>query len=269
PLGGRKFIDVTAQAGDLAKTAPLPGAAAFLNHQAAISFPSSASFIDFDNDGLLDIFVCNYVDWSPGKDLGQSFTLLGKGRAYGPPRAFTGTHCSLYRNKGDGTFEDVSVRAGIHVTGQQGEPVGKALGVIVADVDEDGYPDIIVANDTVRNFFFHNQGDGTFRERGQEAGIAYAEGTARGAMGIDFGWYRPERSAVVLGNFANEPTCLFCLEDPRRLLFNDVALIEGLAGPSRIVLKFGLFFFDYDLDGLLDLLTCNGHLEPAIHIVQS
>src|SRR5205814_129759 len=118
----------------------------------------------------------------------------------------------LYRNKGDGTFEDVSQKAGVQVfdrqTGDE-RPVGKSLGVVVADVDEDGHPDIIVANDTVRNFFFLNQRNGTFKEVGLSCGVALAEGRARGAMGIDFGEYRtgkagsPGKCAAVIANFAD------------------------------------------------------------------
>lgn len=267
---GKKFLDVTGQAGELAKTASWPKAQgpAFLEVQEAISFPSSAAFLDYDNDGRLDLFVCNYVTWSPHGDLHQEFTLTGLGRAYGPPRFFEGTQCTLYRNEG-GKFRDVSRQAGIHVFGELGKPVAKALGVIVCDADEDGWPDIVVANDTVRNFFFHNQRNGTFKEKGQETGVAYAEGTARGAMGIDWGEYRAGQCALLIGNFANEPDTFLRLDDPKRLLFSDVALMEGIAGPSRLPLVFGVFFFDYDLDGRLDFLTCNGHLEPEINRVQS
>jgi hypothetical protein len=275
--GGRRFIDVTAEAKDLARSMSRTAtpfedsgrATDFLEREEPISFPSSAAFVDYDNDGKLDLFVCHYVTWSPKTDLVQGFTLKGHGRAYGPPTSFTGSHCVLYRNLGDGKFEDVSAKAGIQVTGERGEAIGKSLGVAVCDVDGDGWPDIVVANDTVRNFFFHNQKDGTFKERGKETGVAYAEGSARGAMGIDWAEYRPGRFALVIGNFADEPNTLLRLDNPSSLLFSDVALIEGLAGPSRIVLKFGLFFFDYDLDGLLDLLTCNGHLEPDISLVQT
>jgi enediyne biosynthesis protein E4 len=193
--------------------------------------------------------------------------LPGGGPAYGPPRAFAGTQCVLYRNLGGGKFKDVSASAGIFVSGEHGEAAGKSLGLAVCDVDGDGWQDVIVANDTVRNFFFHNQRDGTFKERAREGGIAYSEGNAFGAMGIDCAEYRPGRFAVAIGNFANEPVTLYRLDNSRMLLFSDAAMAEGLQGPTRIVLKFGLFFFDFDLDGLLDLLICNGHLEPDIHTV--
>ncbi len=266
---GRKFLEVTHKAGDLAKTWNWPNTRGndFLNWNPPISFSTSAAFLDYDKDGHLDLFVCNYVQWSPKLDLTQPFNLQGIGRAFGPPTTFAGTQCRLYRNRGDGTFADVTRAAGIEVTGELGsggKPVAKALGVAVCDPDEDGWPDIAVANDTVRNFFFHNQGNGTFKEKGQETGVAYADGKARGAMGIDWGEYRPGQCALLIGNFANEPDTFFRLDDAKRLLFSDVAHIEGIAGPSRLPLVFGVMFFDYDLDGRLDFLTANGHLEPDI-----
>ncbi len=269
--GSRRFEDVTKKAGDLTQTWNWPTAKgdAFLKWNQPVSFGSSTAFLDYDLDGKLDLFVCNYVTWSPHFDLTQGFTLAGIGRAYGPPKTFEGAHCLLYRNKGDGTFENVSRKAGIEVTGLRGEAVAKALGVIVCDPDDDGWPDIVVANDTVRNFLFHNQRDGTFREIGQEAGVAYAEALARGAMGIDWGEYRPGKCALLIGNFAGEPDTFLRLDDPKQLLFSDVALFEGIAGPSRVPLVFGVMFFDYDLDGRLDFLTANGHLEPEIHTVSS
>jgi enediyne biosynthesis protein E4 len=267
--GGRKFADVTAAAGDLGKGTPLAGLGSnFLARKDPIPFPSSAAFLDYDNDGLLDLFVCYYLTWSPHIDLDQGCALKDFGRAYCPPRAFSGAQCALFRNLGDGAFANVSAKAGILVKNERGEPEGKALGVSVWDVDGDGWPDIFVANDTQRNFFFHNKGDGTFEEIGRQAGIALAEGTPRGAMGIDFAEYRPGKTGIIIANFADEPLTLARLDDPKRLLFSDVAMLEGLSHLSSIVLKFGLFFFDFDLDGLLDLLICNGHLEPSISLVQ-
>jgi hypothetical protein len=277
--GGHRFEDVTARAGvpggDPWPTAFVSGDD-FLHLRAPISFPSSAAFLDYDGDGLLDLFVCNYVSWSPDFDLGQPFQLVGVGRAFGPPTAFEGSQCALYRNLGNGRFEDVSKKAGIQVfekegIGEQGRTrsVAKSLGVFVADLDGDGWPDIVVANDTVRNFLFHNKGDGTFEELGLIAGIGLAEGKARGAMGIDGAMYRPGCFGLLFANFSDEPCTFLRCDNPNKLLFSDAAFAEGLAGASRLPLKFGVFFFDYDLDGRLDVLICNGHLEPEISKVQA
>jgi hypothetical protein len=269
--GGRRFQDVTAEAG-----VGGPGGWPdwpddnfdFLKYDKPLNWSTSAAWLDYDGDGKLDLFVCNYVSWSPKKDIEQPFNLKGDDRAYGPPTAFEGTNCFLYRNLGNGKFEDVSAKAGIQVAGVLGKPGGKSLGVIVSDVDNDGWPDIVVANDTVRNYFFHNKGDGTFEEIGVKANLAFAVGEARGAMGIDWGEYLPGISALLIGNFADEPDTFLCLDVPKMLLFSDHAMAVGIAGPSRQLLKFGVFFFDYDLDGRQDLLTCNGHLEPDIHEVK-
>jgi hypothetical protein len=282
--GGRRFQDVTSQAGVAGPGGwPRGSVSDFLTWSRELNWSTSAAFLDYDGDGRLDLFVCNYVRWSPVLDLEQRAELATGERAYGPPRAFSGTHCFLYRNRGDGTFEDVSEKAGVQVfhgsPREKGEAVGKSLGVVVCDVDEDGWPDVIVANDTVRNFFFHNVAgpDGTrrFEEVGEWTGVAYADRHARGAMGIDWiGDYRSaspgatgtsaRRAALLIGNFAEEPDTLLTLERPRELAFLDRAPSEGIAGPSRMPLKFGVFFFDCDRDGLPDLLTCNGHLEPDI-----
>jgi hypothetical protein len=260
--GGRRFRDVTAEAG-VGGPGGWPAAGDFLTWDRPVNFSTSATWLDYDRDGLLDLFVCNYVRWSPARDLKDTYTLGGTGRAYGPPDAFDGVQCFLYHNLGRGRFREVGREVGLHVFNKRGEPRAKSLGVIAYDLDGDGWPDIVVANDTVPNFLFHNE-RGTFREVGEAAGVALAEGSPRGAMGIDAGWYRPDRLALAIGNFADEPDSFLRLDDPKRLLFTDVAQAEGLAGPSRVLLKFGLFFFDYDLDGRPDLFTCDGHLEPEI-----
>src|SRR5262249_3626962 len=151
-------------------------------------------------------------------------------RAYGPPRAFPGAQCFLYRNRGDGTFEDVSKGAGIEVT-RNGEPVGKALGVVACDMDEDGWPDILVANDTERNFFFHNGPDGKggrrFEEVGEWTGVGFADRTARGAMGIDWApGFRAGRGAVAIANFADEPNTFLVQQRAGELQMIDLAASE-------------------------------------------
>lgn len=253
---GGVFTDVTSEAG-------VAGEAA--------DWSTSAGFFDPDRDGDLDLFVCNYIEWSRPIDLEADYRLTGIGRAYGPPTNFNGAHSRLYRNRGDGTFEDVSAEAGIRVTNPvTGVPSGKALAVVFSDLDDDGWPDVIVANDTVQNFVFRNRGDGTFEEIGASCGLGYdAMGSATGAMGIDVADFRNDRSTgVAVGNFANEMTSLYLADaDPWR--FADVAVAEGVGARSRQALSFGLFFFDADLDGRLDLLQANGHVEDEINTVQS
>jgi hypothetical protein len=268
PNGGRRFADVTQAAGVGGPGGwPVQLHGDFLQQELPLTFCSSAAFLDYDGDGRLDLFVCNYVYWSPAKDLEKDLIIDGV-RTYGPPRGFRGVQCFLYRNLGSGRFEDVSARAGIQVSEPDGSPVGKALGVVACDVDDDGWPDILVANDTVRTFFFHNESDGKggrrFVEMGVEKGIAFVEGGARAGMGIDWGEYRPGRFALLIGNFADEPNTFLRLDSRRHLWFSDAATKEGIGVPSRAVLKFGVFFFDYDLDGRQDLLTCNGHIAPEI-----
>ena len=230
------------------------------------SWSTGAAFFDMDKDGDLDLFVCNYVQWSPQMDRKVGYQLTGVGRAYGPPLNFPGTYSYLYRNDGDGTFTDVSASAGIRVDNAATKaPAGKGLSVMPIDVDGDGRTDLLVANDTVRKFLFHNKGDGTFEEVGEAWGLAYdRDGNATGAMGIDAAVFRNDGElGFAVGNFANEMTSLYVSQgDPT--LFVDEAITEGIGAPSRRALKFGTFFFDYDLDGRLDLLTANGHLEESI-----
>jgi enediyne biosynthesis protein E4 len=267
--GGRTFRDITKEARVRGPTGwPKATTEAFLGWKEPIPFPSSATFLDYDGDGRLDLFVCYYLTWSPVIDLGVNAQLTGVGRAYVPPTEFDGALCALYRNIDGTRFEDVSAAAGIQVVDRR-RPVGKALGVVVCDPDNDGWPDLAVANDTTRNFFFHNvtgrDGGRRFEETGLSAGVAYGdEGRPRGGMGIDWGEYHPGKNALLIVNFANEPNTFLRLDDPKKLQFTDIALAAGIAGPTRPPLKFGAFLFDYDLDGRLDFLTCNGHLEPDI-----
>ncbi|TWU59105.1 ASPIC and UnbV [Rubripirellula tenax] len=237
---------------------------------------TSCGFLDFDNDGLLDLFVCNYVAWSKEFDLSQEFTLDGQSRAYGPPKAFAGSYSYLYHNDGDGKFSDVSASAGIQIRSDDTDvPLGKAMGVAPVDINGDGWMDIVVANDTVRNFMFQNNKDGTFTEVGRLTGIAYdrATGNARGAMGIDTADFRGDGSlAIGIGNFANEASALYMARsggDADHQQFIDAAMYTGFGPPTRQGLTFGLFFFDADLDGRLDVLGANGHLEEEIAKTQA
>ncbi len=231
---------------------------------------TAAAFFDYDGDGDLDLFVANYVEWSREDDLAIGFRLTGLGRAYGAPNHFRGAPSRLYRNDGDGTFTDVSRDAGIGGDGPAaGSTAGKALGVVPVDYDGDGYLDLVVANDTVQNFLYHNQGDGRFEEVGAFEGVAFdRNGRSTGAMGIDAAHFRNDADlGIAIGNFANEMSSLFVTADGRAP-FADEATLEGLGAATRLALTFGVFFFDADLDGRLDLLQANGHLEHEINRVQ-
>ncbi len=234
---------------------------------------TSATFFDMDNDGDLDLFACGYVAWSKAADDAISTQLLGtdKGKAYDPPASYRGSYCLLFRNDG-AKFTDVSDEAGIRVENPDSKaPVAKSMGVAPFDVDGDGLVDLAVANDTAVNFFFHNLGGGKFAEIGYSTGIALDQmGATRAAMGIDWADFKNDGTlGLAIGNFANEMTALYVTEDPKSLLFSDLANIYGLGAPTQPPLKFGLFFFDYDLDGRLDLLTTNGHLESDIGLTQA
>lgn len=237
----------------------------------ADTWSSSASFIDIDNDGDLDLFVANYVHWNKQIDNAVNFRLTGVGRAYGPPTAFAGHHSYLYLNNGEGSFSDISASSGIQINNPAThKAMGKALAIAPIDIDHDGLMDLLVANDTVQNFFFHNLGKGHFEEVGTLYGIAFdSNGSATGAMGVDAAHYRNDQDlGFAIGNFANEMTSFYVTQNAS-LLLTDEANIEGIGSSSRLALTFGLFFFDYDLDGRLDLLHANGHLENKINQVQS
>lgn len=253
--GQGKFAEVTEQAG-------VAGG--------ADAWSTSCGFFDYNNDGRLDLFVCNYVRWSAEIDLKLERTLDGVNRAYLPPTAFEGAFPSLFRNDGGGKFTDVSAAAGIQVKNPStGVPLAKSLGVVFVDFDRDGWTDIAVANDTVQNLLFHNAGDGTFKEIGALAGIAFdINGQSRGAMGVDAANFRNNDDlGLVIGNFANEMTALYVTQGSA-LSFADEAIATGLGPASRLELTFGLFFWDYDLDGRQDVFAANGHLEDDIRRIQ-
>ena len=254
-MEGGRFEDVTAAAG-------VGGA--------ETEWSSSSAFFDADGDGDLDLLVGNYVRWSREIDIEVGYQLTGVGRAYGPPLNYGGTTMDLYRNDGSGAFTDVSEEAGLHILNPATDtPVAKTLGLAPVDIEGDGDIDVVVANDTVRNFLLVNDGSGAFSEDGELYGLAYGrDGEATGAMGADAADFRNDGElGFAIANFANEMTSLYVSQgDPT--LWSDEAITAGIGAPSRRVLSFGLFFFDYDLDGRLDLLQVNGHLEDDIEVVE-
>jgi hypothetical protein len=223
-------------------------------------FGTSAAWLDYDKDGLLDLFVGNYVQWSPQTDLRCS--LDGVSKSYCTPESYKGTAAKLYRNLGGGRFADVSHAAGVD------DPTSKSLGIVVLDYDMDGWPDIFVANDTQPNKLYRNNHNGTFAEEGVAAGVAYSEdGVARGAMGVDAGDYDGSgRPHLLVGNFSNQMLALYHNEGTK--LFVDEAPTSTVGRTSLLYLAFGVFFIDYDLDGRLDIFAANGHIEEEIGKVQ-
>ncbi|MBD3674678.1 MAG: CRTAC1 family protein [Planctomycetaceae bacterium] len=235
------------------------------------AWSSACGWFDYDGDGDLDLFVAHYVVWSREYDQSQEFTILGNIPAYGRPQNFEGTFPSLYRNDGDGKFTEVSEAAGLHVLNPATQtPLAKSLGVAFEDFDADGDPDIFISNDTVQNFLFVNQGNGTFAESATLAGVAFdLQGAARGAMGVDISHFRNDPGiGVAVGNFSNEMTALYVTRE-NNLQFYDEAVSNGLGPSTRLQLSFSVLFLDADLDGRLDLVQTNGHLEEEINKVQA
>jgi hypothetical protein len=242
-LGNGKFSDVTAKAG-----VSDPG------------FSTSAVWFDYDNDGKLDLFVSHYVDWSIAKD--QYCSLDGKKKSYCTPQAYKGQSSTLFHNEGDGTFENVTKRAGLY------DPTSKSLGIALVDYDNDGWLDLFVANDTEPNKLYRNNHNGTFTDVAILSGVALSEtGRARAGMGVDAGDYDGSgQQGLIIGNFTNESMSLY--RNDGSGLYTDEAASSGIGQMSIQSLTFGCFFFDYDLDGLLDIFAANGHVSDDISVVQ-
>jgi hypothetical protein len=243
--GNGTFTDVTQKAGLLGPK----------------EFSSSAAWVDYDKDGHLDLVVGNYVQWTPDTDL--YCTLDGKSKSYCTPESYKGTSVRLWHNRGNGTFEDVTQKAGL------GDPTSKTLGAAVLDFDNDGWPDLLFSNDTQPNKLYRNNGNGTFTEKAVVAGIAFSEdGVARAGMGVDAADYDHSGfHSLLITNFANQMLSLYHNEG--KGLFVDEAPRSEIGRASLLTLGFGCFFFDYDLDGWPDVLVANGHIDADIQRVQA
>ncbi len=242
-LGTGKFSDITVKAG-----------------VRDAGFATGAIWFDYDNDGKLDLFVSHYVDWSIASD--QNCSLDTKNKSYCTPELYKGQSATLFHNKGNGVFEDVTKKAGLF------DPTGKSLGIALLDVDNDGWMDLFVANDTQANKLYRNNHDGTFTDMALEAGVAYSDaGKKRAGMGTDTEDYDLSgKQSLVIGNFTNESLSLY--HNDGSGLFTDNSTASGVASPSVSSLTFSTFFFDYDLDGLPDIFALNGHVADDISVVQ-
>jgi hypothetical protein len=241
--GKGTFLDVTKSSG--------------LGGRQALS--TSALWFDYDRDGRLDLFVCNYVKWSEEHDVFCS--LDGKHKSYCTPEAYRGETCWLFHNRGDGSFEDVTATSGIF------DSSSKSLGVAMLDYDHDGWPDLLVTNDTQPNKLYRNLRNSTFKDSAVEAGIAFsAEGRARAGMGVDVADFdNSGNSGVAITNFDNEMTGLYRLSESGNYV--DVATQSGVGMASKDKLGFGCIFLDADLDGALDLAVVNGHIDDTVRNV--
>lgn len=221
---------------------------------------ASALFFDADRDGWLDLYVGNYVDWTPETDIFCSLT--GQQKGYCTPELYTGVAGFFFRSNGDGTFSDRTKEAGLLPSR------GKTLGLVDFDYNRDGWTDFMAANDTEPDLLFENNGNGTFTEKGTISGISYDEnGKTRAGMGIDAGVVDDTgEESVFVGNFSKEMIGVY--RHAQNGLFVDRAALSKIGRETLLTLTFGLFLFDFDLDGDLDLYAANGHVQERIQVAQ-
>jgi len=250
---GKQFIDVTKK----------------MNVQGKIDgYSVGASFFDADNDGDLDLFVANYITWNRAIDSRSNEQVLGKKKAYSGPVVFQGAHPYFFRNLGKQGFREESKIAGLQVSNNN-EIIGKPLGILPIDINNDHYIDLVIANDLSRNFAFINTKEGNFSEQGETIGIAYNNiGKSTAAMGIDAAWLSNTQTlTIAMGNYSGEMTSIY-RKNNKHLVFSDDAPVTGIGPKSRKALTFGALFLDLDLDGRMDFLQTNGHVEPDIALTQ-
>ncbi len=254
--GRMRFVDATDRAG--------VGGSMWMDDSSRSQpeWSTAALWADVDNDGWPDLLVTNYVHWSPENDLYASFD--GQQKSYATPQQYAGSTPRLYHNRGDGRFEEITEAAGLLL------PDAKSMGAAAMDFDADGWVDLVITNDTQPNFLLRNQGAGRFIEAGMAAGIGYDDsGRARAGMGVDVASLStPGTLSIGIGNFSREAMSLYTQTAPQAAVFVDGAGRSRLVQPTLRALTFGLKFFDYDLDGYVDLLLANGHIEPSINAVQ-